>query len=81
MEGWDLGPQGELQVCAGEQAGMNTAMTTSSGSSAGVMLKVKLLQVTTSPGGCPEVSLEKLLGDVLALVRTGEETGSCHIPG
>lgn len=28
-----------------------------------------------------EVSLEKLLGDGLALVRTSEGTGSCHVPG
>lgn len=44
-----------VQGSGNRQAGTDTAMPTSSGSSAGVVLKVKLLQVAANRGVCPLV--------------------------
>ena len=50
---WDPGKSSRaVQGSRNRQAGMDTAMPTSSGSSAGVTLKVKLLQVAASVGVC-----------------------------
>lgn len=51
---WDPGNSPRaVQGSGNRHAGMDTAMPASSGSSAGVMLKVKLLQVAASIGVCP----------------------------
>lgn len=51
---WDPGKSSRaVQGSGNRQAGLDTTMSASSGSSAGVMLKVKLLQVAASVGVCP----------------------------
>lgn len=51
---WDPGKDSRAVWGSGNrQAGMDTAVPASSGSSAGVTLKVKLLQVAASLGVCP----------------------------